>query len=720
MKETLFVFSSSRALESFFSQQETGFLPPSLTLEGFFSQALFVPNKTKAPLALQKVILAQVLKEFEFSSKERQFLFFEYNFLGFLETSSFLFSLFSEVFGSRVEFQSIAQRDIYGEYEDHLRVLERIYQSYQEKLLALGFYDFPREYEIFWDYLKSFSEIRFYIDGFLSRFEWSILLEISHQIPSFLNVHIDAFNLSHFAFLNSSLASNSSYLLSLPHGEIIKTSERKLESKFSLRACESRVDECSVVIERIQKWLKEGVDPDRIAVVLPKEDFALFLQASDEGKNFNYAMGRGIEDFIKETLKLQGEYGDPCTLVEKLKELIDQTRFSIKQKLLEVLTLFEVNIRLLKSFSSDEFLHLFIQEIKKLREDDNHGGKVRVIGMLETRGVEFDKVIVVDFNEENIPLVSYQDMFLNTQIRQNLGMPTLKDKQNLQKHYYLELFKNSQEVEIVFIQNKLSFFIQELGIRSKIEQNNFTLFPPQERKEYVEDEIDASLSEDFVFSSSSLRIFEQCRRQFYFSHIAKFREEKQNQSIFLGDVIHDLLCKTYQETSDFSSLKNIFEKKLFQKQLESSPKIEMEFMLARCAMEAFWQKELERVPDEILLLEHGFDFVWNEVRLKGRIDRVDRLGNTLRVIDYKFSDKASTDVIQGAIYYLYIQNLYPHCEIEVYLLPLKSGELHRVNVEEGVCKIEELLKEAKEERRFDKCISTKPCGECAFKILCNR
>ena len=49
--------------------------------------------------------------------------------------------------------------------------------------------------------------------------------------------------------------------------------------------------------------------------------------------------------------------------------------------------------------------------------DDVRGGKVTVMGVLETRGVRFEAVVIVDFNEGVVPATSSKDQFLNSQVR---------------------------------------------------------------------------------------------------------------------------------------------------------------------------------------------------------------------------------------------------------------------------------------------------------------
>lgn len=81
-------------------------------------------------------------------------------------------------------------------------------------------------------------------------------------------------------------------------------------------------------------------------------------------------------------------------------------------------------------------------------------GRISVMGILETRGIRFNYVLIPEFIEENVPALSHKDIFLNTTIRQKVGLPTRVDRENLQKYYYSQLFKRSKEVWILTLDNQ--------------------------------------------------------------------------------------------------------------------------------------------------------------------------------------------------------------------------------------------------------------------------
>ena len=54
--------------------------------------------------------------------------------------------------------------------------------------------------------------------------------------------------------------------------------------------------------------------------------------------------------------------------------------------------------------------------------DDVRGGKITVRGVLESRGIAYRAVVIVDVNEGIVPVSSSKDRFLNTAVRAFAGL----------------------------------------------------------------------------------------------------------------------------------------------------------------------------------------------------------------------------------------------------------------------------------------------------------
>ncbi len=115
----------------------------------------------------------------------------------------------------------------------------------------------------------------------------------------------------------------------------------------------------------------------------------------------------------------------------------------VKEKFLEGLEQFDFALKYLTSLSVQEQILAFLDMIEEVTLDDVGGGRISVVGILETRGVCFPYVIIPEFNAGNVPSLSDKDLFLNTAMREKIGLPTRKSRENLQKQiFYLQRSDN--------------------------------------------------------------------------------------------------------------------------------------------------------------------------------------------------------------------------------------------------------------------------------------
>lgn len=713
----LYLFSSGRAMQNFMQKHSQGFLPQCLVLGEFFSEIMIVREKVKIPPFLKKVFLIEVLKNYNFTQKDLQLLFFERNFLGFLETSPFLLQFFNELNQYQLHISDIPQKDIYGDYEDHLRVLEEIQREYEAKLEEHHFYDFAKDYEILEEYFANFEGIEVYLDGFLSPYERELFTKISSLIPIVFHLNIDVYNQKHFEFLNSKLEANYRYSLAFPSGEILEKTEHLLHHLPTAYSCDLRIEQCAFVLQKIQEWLESGIEAERIAVILPQDDFKEFLLATDRVRNLNFAMGFEFEELKQEIQSIAHKSGAGLDFfISEVKQC--QIPQSLGVQIDEILFAYKKIENLVGGLSVEQMVHLLLGEIEKMTLDDTGGGKVRVVGVLETRGLQIDRAIIVDFNQENVPKISQSDMFLNSAIRKLVGIPTLQDRQDLQKHYYLEIFKNTQVVELLCLEGHLAPFAKELGIKKTL-PTPFTLFPKAEEYVYQEDEPNLALSENFKFSASNVKMFKECKRKFYWHYLKKLRAQDEEGSVALsvGAILHHCLYLAFSNHPQ--NAKEAFERLIFDEMEKSENELlKMELGLNLRYMQHFFK--LPR-PTQILELEQEFEFKLEGIRLGGRVDRIDEIDGYIRVLDYKLGKSNTIEPIQSAFYGLYAQNKYPHLPIKVgfYFVQGRSLCLDK-KLEEHIIELKETLGIMQSEREFAKSSSRSICRECLYKNLCNR
>ncbi|MCQ2811940.1 ATP-dependent deoxyribonuclease AddB [Helicobacter pylori] len=769
-KTPLFVFSSTRRLKHFYLEQGEGFLHNAMSMGNFFEQAFYIPNKKKIPNSVRQILMIDTIKAIAKEKKSilEGLLLFENSFLGYLESTSFLFDLFDELSSACIKLNELSSKDIYLDYEKHLEVLEMIYDRYIKNLEELGFYDkiMQEKPAILKEFFEHFSSIEWYLDGFMSVFERQCLLEVAELVPITLHLSCDKYNQKFLEFLNLKLETDCDYSIDFKTQKILSQTfnDQKIEPK--LYANSSYLKQSALVLQTIEEYLQKDNDPNKMAIITPNADFLPFLKLLDKNNNLNFAMGLGAKNspYYTELVKILEDLetsgfdlsASPLLDLENLTlPLLEQQSSKEKAPLKEahsqIMHQYHLLKDTLKNYSLKDLLHLYLQEFEaNFRLDDSSGGKIRVMDTLETRGMQFDKIVIVDFNETCVPSLKDCDLFLNSALRKSLNLPTLLDKKNLQKHYYYQLFKNSKEIALSYIESetsKASNMLLELDLHIEPIKDAYTLFAPSPLKDYQEEEIKAAIPKDFSFSASSLNAFLTCKRRFYYHYMKRFKESPKDESnSAVGSLLHELLKEAYEKDKNPYAL----EERLIQF-LETreniTPKERLDTLVALKKIQAFYLKEKERfnAKIKILDLEKSFETTIQGVIFKGRIDRIDKTAdNEIILLDYKFKNdlkldnmsktqreglspieiaQISTDY-QMAIYAFALKNLGYKGPIKAFFYDLRKGELLEEDDLTLQAKMDHLefslIPKLKQEIDFEKTLEVKDCEYCSFKDMCNR
>ncbi len=769
-KTPLFVFSSTRRLKHFYLEQGEGFLPNAMSMGNFFEQAFYIPNKKKIPNSARLILMIDTIKAIAKEKKSilEGLLLFENSFLGYLESTSFLFDLFDELSSACIKLNELSSKDIYLDYEKHLEVLEMIYDRYIKKLEGLGFYDkiMQEKPAILKEFFEHFSSIEWHLDGFMSVFERQCLLEAAELVPITLHLSCDKYNQKFLEFLNLKLETDCDYSIDFKTQKILSQTPKRQKIEPKLYANSSYLKQSALVLQTIEEYLQKDNDPNKMAIITPNADFLPFLKLLDKNNNLNFAMGLGaknspyytelvkiLEDLETSDLDLSGSALldlENITLA-LLEQQSSKEKAPLKEAHSQIMHQYHLLKDTLKNYSLKDLLHLYLQEFEaNFRLDDSSGGKIRVMDTLETRGMQFDKIVIVDFNETCVPSLKDCDLFLNSALRKSLNLPTLLDKKNLQKHYYYQLFKNSKEITLSYIESetsKASNMLLELNLHIEPIKDAYTLFAPSPLKDYQEEEIKAAIPKDFSFSASSLNAFLTCKRRFYYHYIKRFKESpKDENNSAVGSLLHELLKEAYEKDKTPHALE---ERLIWLSETRENitPKERLDTLVVLKKIQAFYKKERERFNAEITILdlEKSFETIIQGVIFKGRIDRIDKTAdNEIILLDYKFKSDLKLDSMsktqrgglspieiaqistdyQMAIYAFALKNLGYKEPIKAFFYDLRKGEL--LEEEELILQAKmdhlefSLIPKLKQEIDFEKTLEVKDCEYCSFKDMCNR
>ena len=372
-----------------------------------------------------------------------------------------------------------------------------------------------------------------------------------------------------------------------------------------------------------------------------------------------------------------------------------------------------------------------------------NSGKVTVLGLLETRAVSFETVIICDFNESFIPKISIKDKFLSTKLKQLSNLPTQFDRENLQKYYYKRLIGTSKNVFISYVNsdtNQISRFANELfNTYIKTDTNDdyykHILYNNHEINHFDEEIVKSIDLSKFIWSATSFKTYLQCKRKFYLQNILKIKEHTislKPRAYELGDIIHSILEDYYKDftKNDFSEIEG-----LFSKYKSSNPFLILDLEIWKKKLYDFYLYDKERLKNrKIIALEKNFECEFEGIKIRGVIDRIDMFEDKYEVIDYKTSSNLSVDTLKNyektddfqlEFYYLAMNEIYKSDKIEAYYYDLNNTVLIKeVTLDEKLELLSQKFKELKElsksEISFSKCEEKSNCQYCAYSIICNR
>ncbi|WP_104641613.1 PD-(D/E)XK nuclease family protein [Helicobacter bizzozeronii] len=756
----LYVFSSRRACNAFCAQQEDGFLPTVWSVSEFYSQVSYVPHLQKIPEGVRQVLLMGAIQEVQEEGVlegSENLIVFEKTFLGYLDGSAFVAHFFSELAKFDLDIAQIPSQDTYGDYAYHLEILQRIYDRYTQALQTWGFYDplLALKPILLPSVLQKFNHIEFYMEGFLNACEKEMLFKINEIVPVILHTACDRYNKDFLDFLHLELQINHTYALDLRalvsgQNPILHSTHTPFnKDKIRIWSFNERMEQIGLALARVQEWLKKGLEPSKLAIITPSPEMNAWLKLLDIKGNLNFARGKEacaiFEPYLKALENFAPDPHNPKPPLEQLQQACQQC-LQIYHTIPPKLQSFNEEFRCtyapiqasLKGYGFKDLLELYMRALKDLRIDDVGGGKVKVLDVLETRGLRFDHVVLLDFNDHLVPHIKDHDLFLNTPTRQRLKIPTLQDKLNLKKHYYYQLLQNSTQVDIAYSQannGTYSKMILELQLLNRHQNKNspppFKLFPTPRTRHYQEEKITTTIPVGFTWSATKLNDWSACKRRFYLKYIKNYAPTP-TEGFNMGTFFHEILYQHYS-THPATPITQAHMQNYLQQRLENlSPLEHLNVKLGLEKMGAFFAEEQERLASgKVLACEKKFSFSWHGVLINGRIDRIDQgVDGSYAILDYKFKSKVSVDKdldspkgldYQLLIYQLAAPSLGLAGQIQTAFYDLRAGKLvpETPEILQGKQeRLEALLGDLDREVDFEKTPFRQNCQFCPYTDMC--
>jgi inactivated superfamily I helicase/RecB family exonuclease len=775
----LTILPSSRAIRASLLKQRDAncFLPSYITMSEFLQRALVVDDYVRIDDDTRTLLLLEASDFKAFSN-----LHIQRNFFTFTQNSSYIFRFFEELSGELVDIDSLSMADTYGDYEEHIDILKELYYRYErlcdeKKILDPIF--LPKHYKLNNSYIQDQEEILLVVEGYLTNFELQVLQECAQIIPLRLRFYANEFNLKmqeKLKALGIKIVENKNQIINLSAKTVEGSSVVRSQALISCESFSQRLLQVSFIKLKVQEFIDKGIEADKIVLVLPNENFAEHLKRFDDKCNFNFAMGESLRSSVfVQSMEAVSEYLENksvqnrsrlnrigVTLAEGLQNrykalmkdldfnalmlpfLEVETNKSVIKIIKEELYYFEKLFPILEESSFKSALHLFLNRLKNRTTDDVRGGKITVMGVLETRNVAYEGVIVVDFNEGTVPRKSEKDMFLNSATRIKAGLPGASDRESLQKLYYNNLFLRAKEVAISYVSSVDSVpsrFLTQLGISSSSSYTESQwagiLFKSHEKQFLPEQKIEQAY--DFAqhnLSATGLKSFLSCKRKFYHRYIDGLGEHEIEKDLpeehQIGNALHKALQEVYEAKNRFTD-KEELRSSLSEALKAASADTVLDKYLQKMwikRLDLFMDNEIERFKEaEVLACEKSLSKEVCGIRITGNIDRIDRTLEGIEVLDYKsgsYPTYTARTVEKATDFQLEFYYLLAEQEGEVKACgyyDLKSGKIiHEDLLEPKLELLYDYLNELRETKIFDfeKTEDLKECTYCPYIELCGR
>ena len=319
---------------------------------------------------------------------------------------------------------------------------------------------------------------------------------------------------------------------------------------------------------------------------------------------------------------------------------------------------------------------------------------IQMMGVLETRNLDFDHVLLLSCNEGNLPKNVNDASFIPHAIRKGYELTTVENKIAIYAYYFYSLLQRAYDITLVYNnatddgnQHEMSRFMLQFMVENKSQHNIIrqTLLSGQDVSPTVRRPVHKTVAvqkimdEITTLSPTAISRYLRCNLQFFYYSICHLREAdiddaEEIDSPTFGNIFHRAAQLIYEKLSSSNPdipitnvqienclkhssmisecLDQAFREKLFN--VDDShfiPKYNGLQLLNRKVLKIYLtnllKHDLQLTPLKILALEQDFSAKMTinasgrqkEITLKGQVDRLDKVKrngvDTIRVVDYK-------------------------------------------------------------------------------------
>ncbi len=370
---------------------------------------------------------------------------------------------------------------------------------------------------------------------------------------------------------------------------------------------------------------------------------------------------------------------------EKITKAFVYAIFKVINKLINYYSKYE-------HFDKIETLHTIYKQIIDLAEVSFEGeplNGLQIMGVLESRVLDFETVIVTSMNEGKLPAGKSQNSFIPYDVKRELGLPTFKEKDAIYTYHFYHLLQRAKNIYLLYNtesegldSGEPSRFITQLEIEKQpkhaLTHEIYNAVLPEMAYQPMVIPKSESVMMRLIeiakkgFSPSALTSYIRNPIQFYFQKILRISEvEEVEENIALntlGTIIHETLevlytpfIGKYLSENDILSCFKLLDAevlnqfKLVYKEGEiKKGRNLLAFEVAKRNISNFLKIELENIKNgdaiKILHLEKACERTLEHpslpfsIKIAGKVDRIEERNGIIRIIDYKTGKVEKTNV----------------------------------------------------------------------------